>query len=141
MKNTSMENKNASGGIGSGFFLGLIIGVLLTLLLTTKKGRQILKELIDKAISKISELDDLKAEFYKPGSSSDRGDDYVKSDVQEVKKEIRFLTNDSVKQKDNPGTSTHKHTVEKATPEKTNNKQVKANKRTFFKRKPAKKLS
>ena len=52
-----MENKNNSAGTGSIFLLGLLIGVLITLLLTTKKGREILKEFMDKIIQKVSDLE------------------------------------------------------------------------------------
>lgn len=52
-----MENKNNIGGAGSIFLLGLLIGVLVTLLLTTKKGREIIKEFMDKTIKKISDLE------------------------------------------------------------------------------------
>jgi hypothetical protein len=57
MKRGEMENKNNSGGAGSIFLLGLLIGVLITLVLTTKRGREILKEFMDKTIQKISDLE------------------------------------------------------------------------------------
>jgi gas vesicle protein len=74
-----MENKNNSGSIGSGFLLGLLLGVLLTLLLATKKGREIFKDLIDKAIQKISDLEQ-------------SVEDYAQSSKpEEIKKEIISL--------------------------------------------------
>ena len=43
------RNNNHNGsGLGSGFLLGVIVGVIITLLFTTKKGREIVKELTEK---------------------------------------------------------------------------------------------
>lgn len=42
-----MEHKNTSGG---GFFMGLVVGAAVGALVSTKKGRQILKELVDYGI-------------------------------------------------------------------------------------------
>ena len=41
---------------GNGFILGVIVGVILTLLFTTKKGREIVKELTEKGLDKLSDL-------------------------------------------------------------------------------------
>ncbi len=56
MKNKN--NNNTNNSVGSGFLLGFILGVLATLLLTTKKGREILKELIDKGMQKITDIEE-----------------------------------------------------------------------------------
>jgi gas vesicle protein len=90
-----MENKNNTGIIGSGFLLGLLIGILVTLLITTKKGREILKELMDKAIKKISDFE----ESVKPG---------------EIKKEIMHLATEFVEKKSDEKS----HETESVKPEK-----------------------
>lgn len=68
--------------------LGFIFGVLATLLLTTKKGREILKELIDKGMQKITDLEEL---HEKANQMPDEENDYVKPKPEEVKKEIKYL--------------------------------------------------
>ena len=49
------KNKHGKNG-GSAFFWGLIVGALLASLLTTKKGRQILKDLIELGIEMFEEF-------------------------------------------------------------------------------------
>ena len=63
MENTNHNQHNGSGG--SGFIIGVIVGVILTLLLTTKRGRIILKELLEKGIEKFSNLEDFMQEATK----------------------------------------------------------------------------
>ncbi len=54
-----MENKkNNHDESGNGFLLGTVIGSIATLLFTTKKGREIIKELTEKGIEKFSELEE-----------------------------------------------------------------------------------
>lgn len=53
-----MENKNHSG-INSGFIVGFLLGIIITLLLTTKRGREILRRLTDKATEKFATLEDI----------------------------------------------------------------------------------
>lgn len=130
-----MGNKNNNNGIGSGFLLGILIGVLLALLLTTKKGREILRELVDKAIHKISDLDKSSEENQQ---KSDGENDYVKSKPEEVKKEIRYLAADSAASKDVLETLP-KQTEEKPANEK-GGKQKKPFKRLFFQKTQTKKL-
>jgi gas vesicle protein len=88
-----MKNKNnntTNNGIGSGFLLGFIFGVLATLLLTTKKGREILKELIDKGMQRITDLEE-SHERTKQRQESESENDYIKPKPEEVKKEIKYL--------------------------------------------------
>lgn len=87
MKN---KNNNTNNGINSGFLLGFILGVLATLLLTTKKGREILKEFIDKGIQKITDLEELH-EKTKQKQEPEPENDYIKPKPEEVKKEIQYL--------------------------------------------------
>lgn len=85
-----MENKNTHAGTGGGFLLGLLIGIMLTLLVTTKKGREILRDLMDRVISQVSELDH---KMEKPQMDEDEmpGDDYIKKTPEEVIKEVKYL--------------------------------------------------
>lgn len=53
-----MEHRNNNGN-GSGFLLGVLVGVIITLLFTTKKGREIVKDLTEKGLDKFSTLQDV----------------------------------------------------------------------------------
>ena len=94
MKKEKVEHKATGNGIGNGFMLGLLIGIIITLLLTTKKGRGILKYLIDRGIKKISDLEG-SYEKAKEKVQTEEETDYVKPRQEEVKKEIRYLATDS----------------------------------------------
>ena len=50
-------------GTNSGFLFGVLVGVVITLLLVTKKGRKILKMLLDESKDKIAGWDGLIKEF------------------------------------------------------------------------------
>lgn len=55
-----MEDKNSNqnqNGSGNGFLLGALMGSVATLLFTTKKGREIVRDLTEKGIEKIAELE------------------------------------------------------------------------------------
>lgn len=51
-----MDNPNNNNQNNNGFLLGLIIGGVATLLFTTKKGREIVKDLTEQGIERISDL-------------------------------------------------------------------------------------
>lgn len=87
-----MKNKdnNISSGVGSGFLLGFILGILATLLLTTKKGREILKELLDKGIQRIIDFEESLGET-KQKIQPEEENDYIKPESEEIKKEIHHL--------------------------------------------------
>jgi hypothetical protein len=53
----NMEQKNHNNNHGGGFLLGIIVGVIITLLFTTKRGREIFKELTEKGLEKFSDLE------------------------------------------------------------------------------------
>lgn len=89
-----MENKNNyNNSVGSGFLLGVLIGVILTLLITTKKGREILKDLMDRSMQKIMELENLAAKDNN-SSLTEEENDFVKTEPEEVKKEIKVLVSE-----------------------------------------------
>lgn len=55
-----MEKKNNSGGGGFNIFvMGIIIGVLATLLLSTKKGRKLLRVIVNEGADRISKWEDV----------------------------------------------------------------------------------
>src|SRR5260221_10160231 len=80
------NNHNQHNGIGSGFFLGVIVGVIMTLLFTTKKGREILKEVLEKGVEKFSNLEGLMEETYRKSIMDDEdGDDFIPAEpIKEV---------------------------------------------------------
>ena len=80
-----MEHKNQQqGGQGNGFLLGVIVGVLLTLLFTTKRGRAILKDVMEHGFEKFSNLEKLMQEIQEKevpeeDDEDESGSDYVES--------------------------------------------------------------
>ncbi len=54
-----MEEKKGSNGFFNGFFLGLLAGVVITLLFSTKRGREIVRKLIDESEGGVKELEGL----------------------------------------------------------------------------------
>lgn len=76
------RNNNHNGnGLGSGFLLGVVVGVIITLLFTTKKGREIVKELTEKGLDKFSTLQDILDENLVDEEFEEEGDDYVEKEV------------------------------------------------------------
>ena len=80
------RNNNHNQNIGSGFILGVIVGVILTLLLTTKKGRAILKELMEKGVEKFADLEQIMQETQDDFEDleDEEGNDFVASEPVEV---------------------------------------------------------
>ena len=76
-----MDNNNHNHGSNSGFLLGVIVGVLLTLLFTTKRGRAILRDVVDKGIQKFSNLEELTKEIEDDDFLEEDGDDYIQEEV------------------------------------------------------------
>lgn len=53
-----MEQKHHNNaGFGNGFVIGLLVGIIATLFVTTKKGREIFRELTDKGLNKFEDLE------------------------------------------------------------------------------------
>jgi len=68
-------------GHGNGFLFGVIVGVVITLLFSTKKGREILRDVSEKGIEKLSDLEKLTKEYEGKDFLEDElleEDDYVK---------------------------------------------------------------
>ena len=87
-----MDHHNNNHNTGNGFLLGLMLGGVVTLLFTTKKGREILKELTDKGLDKFSELqDEFEEKIGEEFEEIATGADYVQIDKQLVKKEINEI--------------------------------------------------
>ena len=84
-------NKNKKSELGGGFILGLIVGVIITLLLSTKKGREILKDLTDKGLNKFSDLQNALNMTEEEFEDEIEGDDYIPPEPKETKKELRYL--------------------------------------------------
>lgn len=81
-----MENKNNhQNGFGNGFVLGLLIGIVATLLITTKKGREIFRELTEKGLDRFSDLEDRLKESKDLYEEREEEDDYVPADERSVK--------------------------------------------------------
>jgi len=88
------NNHNQHNGSGSGFLLGVVVGVLITLLFTTKRGRAIFKEILEKGIDKFSNLEDLMKKSYEEDIDDEfeDEDDYIPAEpvtIPEVMKETR----------------------------------------------------
>lgn len=137
MKRENIQNKNNSNNaVGNGFLLGVLIGVILTLLITTKKGREILKDLLDRGIEKISNLEDILPTQIKPDITEEEND-YVKQNPEQIKKEIKFIATE--KKENTPADDSP--TKEQKSEDKPSETKVaekgglkKLNKRLFFRR-------
>jgi gas vesicle protein len=74
------DNNHNHNGSGNGFLLGVIVGVLITLLFTTKRGRAILKDAMEKGVQKFADLEEMmresEAELEDEFDEED-GDDYI----------------------------------------------------------------
>lgn len=88
------QRENKQHGGGNGFIFGVIVGVLVALLFTTKKGREILRDVSEKIITKLSSMEEYAKQADDISELFDEIDtdekDYVKSDPQaaaEVQKE------------------------------------------------------
>jgi len=91
-----MQERNQHQNNGNGFLFGVIVGVLVTLLFTTKRGREILKEVTDKGIKKWSELEKLSKEMQEETFGEDEMDDESSDYVAPEKKEVRYIAAEPV---------------------------------------------
>lgn len=91
-----MEDKHHHGN-SSGFLAGVIVGVVITLLFTTKKGREIFKDTINKALDKFSDLQNKIEEEVVYDDEDEEGNDYVKPepDPKEKPKEVRYIASET----------------------------------------------
>ena len=103
-----MEQKHHNSG-GSGFLAGVLVGVVITLLFTTKKGREIFKETVDRAIDKFNDLQDkveTKLDEQEVFDDEDEGDDYVKPELPPLPspvqptKEVKYLASETQEESD-----------------------------------------
>ncbi len=80
MENEKNHNHNGSG---NGFLLGVIVGVLITLLFTTKRGRAIFKDVMERGVQKFADLEQLMKETgeeFEDEFEEEAGDDYIPSE-------------------------------------------------------------
>lgn len=78
------QKNNQSHGQGNGFLLGVIVGVIITLLFTTKRGREIIKDAMEKGTDKFSHLEKLMKESEAEDLLEDEENDFVPSELAEV---------------------------------------------------------
>ena len=82
-----METNKHGKSSGSTFFWGFIIGVTLATLLCTKKGRQILRDLIDLALELVEEIIEDKKQkrtLYKRVADETAAAEDIESEIAEV---------------------------------------------------------
>lgn len=73
-----MDKRNNSGGNGFNVFIfGIFVGVLATLLLTTKKGRKILKIILNEGAERISQWEDVVASLKTQVEEDDMADEPI----------------------------------------------------------------
>lgn len=112
-----MENKNNhQNGFGNGFILGLLVGIVATLFITTKRGRELFKELTEKGLDRFSDLEDKlheKTESFKDEYEDlEEGDDYVPEprEVQpERKAEPRYIAHEPARNASHSDAGGEKH--------------------------------
>lgn len=111
--------------------LGLLIGVLITLLITTKKGREILRDLMDKIIHKLSKIDE-SLDKIKEELPDEENSDYIKTNTQNINDEIRQIISQTSEELEKPVQSASK--TETKSSSSKNGKEDKPAKRLFFRR-------
>jgi hypothetical protein len=79
---------------GNGFVLGLIIGVIITLLFSTKKGREFLRDWIDKGMSKFADLEDILKQ-QSTQQPQEEENDYIHKPPEQKQEERRFLAQEA----------------------------------------------
>lgn len=89
------QNKN-SHNQGGGFVFGLVLGSIATLLFTTKKGRELVKEMTDSALDKFADLQKGLDEAVEVEEID--GDDYIDhEDRSDAENEPKLLASESKK--------------------------------------------
>ncbi len=81
-----VDSSNGHKG-GNGFLLGVVLGSVATLLLTTKKGREILREVADKGMERFSDLEESLEREGEEYVDLESADDYVETVPTEKKTE------------------------------------------------------
>jgi len=126
--NNHRERKNSNG-----FWLGFVMGVLVTLMFTTKKGRQILKDLVDKGVEKFDGLEKSLQEAEEAFEEElKEGNDYVQpvppqappepaEAPQEPVKEVRYLAQEEAQPAQPVGQKMGEAKQEKPVPKKETN--------------------
>lgn len=72
------------------FLLGLIVGSVLTLLFTTKKGRKILKTIVDEGLDKYSGWKDIVNETFDEYDADNlEGEDYIEEPLELKKEQVK----------------------------------------------------
>ena len=77
------DNKN-----NNGFIFGFILGIAAALLLNTKKGRRILKTLVDQGIDRVSNWEDTIKEIIEEDEDLFKADDFVPSTIIDEDKKV-----------------------------------------------------
>jgi len=83
-----MINHNDENVKSSGFIVGFILGVAAALLLNSKKGRKILKLLMDQGIERLGNWEDVIKDVIEADDDIIEGDDFVTTSTVDAKKEI-----------------------------------------------------
>ena len=83
-----MINHNDENVKSSGFIVGFILGVAAALLLNSKKGRKILKLLMDQGIERLGNWEDVIKDVIEADDDIIEGDDFVTTSTVDSKKEI-----------------------------------------------------
>lgn len=95
-----MENKNNNhNGFGNGFVLGLLVGIVATLFITTKRGRELFKELTEKGLERFSDLEEKLQEktrgFQDEYEEMEEEDDYVPQESRpETPRDVRLIAHE-----------------------------------------------
>ena len=90
-----MNNKKVSNNsLGTGFLLGVIVGFIFTFLFVTKKGREILKEITDKGLNHIDDLEKLlqqKEKEFEEMDEETEEEDYLHKNEEQKKQETHLI--------------------------------------------------
>lgn len=92
------KNEHQCKGFGNGFFWGLIIGGGIVALLITKRGREILHELVDHILSSLEEMVEPK-DLVPQDTYEEDVEGFVSQDGEEAPEDVGVKTNGSSKKR------------------------------------------
>jgi len=93
------KNNNQNNGFGNGFVLGLLVGIVATLFITTKRGRELFKELTERGLEKFSDLEgklqEKTRDFQDEYEEMEDEDDYVPQESRpETPRDVRLIAHE-----------------------------------------------
>lgn len=90
-----MDRRSSHSGVNT-FFFGILVGVALTLLITTKKGRKILKTLVEEGTDRISRWEEMLKELEESAVEEPIDEDEAEEEEEEEQEYVQPTERESV---------------------------------------------